>query len=50
MHRLSWWRGVFATAQDFLALMKAVKVGDSKLLKEEPCEEQFKQQLSEPGK
>ena len=42
--------GVFATAQDFLALMKAVMGGDSKLLKEKSYEELFRLQLSEPSK
>ncbi len=42
--------GVFATAQDFLALIKPVMVGDSKLLKEKSYEELFRPQLSEPSK
>ena len=42
--------GVFASAQDFMALLKAVMVGDSKLLKEESYEELFRPQLSEPSK
>lgn len=42
--------GVFASAQDFLALIKAVMVGDAKLLKEKSYEELFKPQLSDPSK
>ena len=42
--------GVFASAQDFMAILKAVMVGDSKLLKEESYEELFRPQLSEPSK
>ena len=42
--------GVFASAQDFIALLKAVMVGDPKLLKEKSYEEFFRPQLSAPGK
>lgn len=42
--------GVFGSAQDFLALMKAVLVEGSKLLKEKSYEELFKPQLSGPSK
>ena len=42
--------GMFASAQDFMALMKAVLVGDSRLLKEKSYEELFRPQLSGPSK
>ena len=42
--------GAFASAQDFMALLKTVMVGDSKLLKDESYEELFKPQLSELSK
>ena len=42
--------GIFTSAQDFMALMKAVMVGDSRLLKEKSYEELFRPQLSEQSK
>ena len=42
--------GVFASAQDFMALLKAVLVGDARLLKEKSYEELFRPQLSAASK
>lgn len=42
--------GVFASARDFLALLKAVLVGDVRLLKEKSYEELFRPQLSAASK
>ena len=42
--------GVFASPRDFMALLKAVMIEDSKLLKKESYEELFTSQLSEPSK
>lgn len=42
--------GVFASPRDFMALLKAVMIEDSKLLKMQSYEELFTSQLSEPSK